>query len=84
MTKQGEIREGIAEMTENRFRAPAEEAGLAWDKNFNYRLASDILSYLHKQDVVIKVDYYVDGTEVNCPNCHSAFLDKVESLVEEK
>ncbi len=56
MTKQEEIREGIAKLTEDRFRFPAEEAGLIWDKNFNYMLASNILSYLHSQGVVIKVD----------------------------
>ena len=34
--------------------------------------------------VVIKVDYYVSDTVVNCPSCHSAFLDKVEPLVAAK
>ena len=34
--------------------------------------------------VVIKVDYYVSGTEVNCPSCHCAFLDKVEPLIGNK
>ncbi len=55
MTKQEKVREGIAKLTEDRFRFPAEEAGLVWDKNFNYMLASDILSYLHSQGIVIKV-----------------------------
>ena len=54
MTKE-EIWKGIAKLIEDRFKQPAEKAGLTWDKNFNYMLASDILSYLHSQEVVIKV-----------------------------
>ena len=56
MTKQEKIREGVASLTRDRFKQPAENAGLDWDENFNHYLASDILSYLHSQGVVIKVD----------------------------
>ena len=56
MTKQEEIRKGIAKLTEDRFRQPAESAGLQWDKSFNSMLAQNILSYLHSQGVCIKVD----------------------------
>ena len=54
MSKQEEIRKEIARLTEDRFRFPAENAGLKWDANFNRMLANDILSYLHSQGVVIK------------------------------
>lgn len=47
MTKQQEIREGVAKLTEDRFRKPAENAGLDWDDNFNRILAGDIINYLH-------------------------------------
>ena len=51
MTKQEEIEKGIAELTEDRFRSPAEGAGLNWDVSFNRMLARDILRYLHSKGV---------------------------------
>ena len=54
--KREKIREGIEKLTEDRFRSPAEGAGLNWDRSFNRLLAEDILSYLHSQGIVIKVD----------------------------
>jgi len=68
MTKQEEIREGMAKLTEDRFRIPAESAGLTWDTNFNCMLASNIMEYLHSQGVVMKI---------KCPDCEwSQFGDK--------
>ncbi len=39
-----------------------------------------LIESLKSQGVVQKVDHYVSGTEVNCPNCHCAFLDNTEEL----
>ena len=36
MTKQEEIRGGVARLTEDRFRMPAEGAGLTWDDNCKF------------------------------------------------
>ena len=62
MTKQEEIRKEIEKLTENRFRPPAESAGLQWDKNFNSMLSGDILNYLHSQGVVIQSDRELPST----------------------
>lgn len=54
--KRAEILKGISELTEDRFRGPAERAGLEWDKNFNSALAQNIMENLDSRGVVIKVD----------------------------
>ena len=41
-----DIREGIEKLMEDRFRPPAEGAGLNWDRNFNRLLADEILTFL--------------------------------------
>lgn len=45
-----ELREKIARLTEDRFRQPAESAGLQWDANFNYMLADEILALIVPKD----------------------------------
>lgn len=84
MTKQEEIREEIASYVyacfstwkEKRFFELSELNKQGW-----LEYADNILKKLDAQGVGIKVDYYVSGTEVNCPNCHCVFLDKVEPLI---
>ena len=73
MNKQQEIREGIQELIFESWDKPVKSADLAWD----------IIAYLHSQGCVIRVEGYVSGTIVNCPNCHCAFLDNTEPLIKE-
>jgi len=53
------------------------------EHNFHETNARVILDYLTIQGCVIKVEGYVSGTIVNCPNCHCAFLDNTEPLIKE-
>ncbi len=56
MSKQDIIGKGIEKLTEDRFRYPAESAGLNWDRYFNSMLARDILYYLQSQGGCLKVE----------------------------
>ena len=77
VTKQEEIEEGLTKLF-RKFEAESPDAGYGYEYE---EWIPIILQYLHDNGVVRKVDYYVSGTEVNCPNCHRAFLDKVEPLI---
>ncbi len=55
------------------------ECMVCWGE-FVDELNVKLIEFLKSQGVVQKVDYYVSGTEVNCPQCHCSFLDNVVEL----
>ena len=81
MTKQAQIRGGIAKLTEDRFRQPAES--LQWDKNFNSMLAQNIMEYLHSQGVVIRTDVIGEApqTFIKCDDGYYNLIVAVEPLI---
>ena len=83
-----DIREGIAKLTEDRFRLSAESAGLTWDADFNLMLARNILEYLHSIGVVRKVDrelpkYWFDRGKDGYTNQHCIPCGLQEALERE-
>ncbi len=77
VTDKMDTREGIAREL---CKASGGVLGLLIYDNYWLKKADVIIDYLKSQGVIKKVDYYVSGTEVNCPNCHASFLGKFEEL----
>ncbi len=75
MTKQEQIRDKAERLMQEIY---------GFSPEVSHTILDGLFACLHSQGVVIKVDYYVSKTEVNCPSCHASFLDKVEPLIKEK